>query len=131
MTLHLTYSNFSNPNFLSGMRKLAAHNGFKEPKAIYNCSRLVTLLEQELKTYAKVKATLRSRLKGYTPESEEAPTEADKAKLEEFRDASEKFLAIEVTIKRHKVDFDDLAGIALTPAELIALEPILTNLPLD
>ncbi len=129
MSLSISYKDLSNPAFIAGMRKIANHSGFKEPKVRYNIARLTSLLEQEIKIFLKLGKEIRDRRKAYKPENERAPTEADLAKLDEFREEEVKFAEVSFVIERHKVDFDDLSTIDITPAEIAALEPILTNLP--
>lgn len=119
MTIELTYRDLGNTAFISGLRKLAQSDKWKEPKAAYNVAKLVDLLDQELKTFHELRKKFARRL---------ADTK-DKEKLDELQEEADKFAAISFVIDRAKVSFDDLAGIPLTPSEILSLTPILDNLP--
>jgi hypothetical protein len=129
MSFTLTYRHLSNPNFVPGLKKLVESDKWKEPKAAYNCSRLSSLIDIELKTFNDLRKKFSIRVIKAKPENDAEPTEADKALLEELKAEADKFADVTVTIERHKIDFKDLTEIPLTPLEILALEPLLDNLP--
>lgn len=131
MSFTLTYKNLSNPNFLPGIRKLVKHDDWKDPKKMYNVARLSTLLDQELKTFYDLRAKHYKKVQAAKSEGDsEAPiSDEDKAKLEALSEETEKLYEVSFEIPRHKVDFNDLEGIPLSPSEMLALEPLLDNLP--
>lgn len=129
MSFTLTYKDLSNPNFLSGVKKLVGSDKWKDPRKAYNLARAGSLLEQELKTFFNLRQKQIIKVKAAKPENNEKPTEADLEKLKLLDEENDKFNEISFTIERHKVDFNDLAEISLTPNEILALEPMLENLP--
>jgi hypothetical protein len=127
MSFTLTYKTLGNPNFLSGLKKLIQSDSWKSPKEAYNCARLGTLLEHELKTYYDLRAKFFAKIKPAQPEGE--MKDEDKQKAQELQKEADQFLEVEVVIERHKIDFNSLSTLSLTPVEILALEPMLENLP--
>jgi len=129
MSFTLNYAQISNPNFITGLRKIVQNDKFTDPKRAYNCARIGSLMDLELKTFHDLRFKFNKKWKEMRPENVESSTEADKQKLEELKVEADKFAEVSFEIPRHKVDFEDLAGIGLSPNEILALEPLLTNLP--
>ena len=59
----------------------------------------------------------------------EKPEDMTEEKSQAIKAEADKFAEVSFVIERHKVDFGDLAGVPLSPNELLALEPLLDNLP--
>jgi hypothetical protein len=127
MSFTLTYRTLGNPNFLSGVKKLVMSDKWKKPKEAYNVARLGSLLEQELKTFFDLRGKFLTKVQSSKPEGEW--TEEDKKKALELRQEADAFGDVSFVVERHKVDFASLDEISLTPAEILALEPLLDNLP--
>lgn len=129
MSFTLTYKDISKPAFLTGMRKLIRSDKFKDPKHAYNIARIGTLLDSELKTFQDLHSKLMKKIRDAKPENDAEPTDTDKATLEALKAEDDRFNEVSFTLERHKIDFGDLTDIGLTPGEIMALEPLLDNLP--
>jgi hypothetical protein len=129
MSFILTYKDLSNPNFTTGVMKLVQCDKWKCPKKAYNLARIASLLDQELKTYSELKAKFIRNAASRRPQDVEKMSPEELKVLEELREEAAKFGEVSFEIHRHKVDFNDLSAVSLTPNEILALEPILENLP--
>lgn len=129
MTIEISYKSLANENFLSGMRKIAQNDKWKEPKSAYNASRLLSLVQIELKTFNELRGKFIKKISDSAPVPGEERMDDAVAKAKELREEAEKFGDIAFEINRQKIDFTDLEHVPMTPAEIIALEPILDNLP--
>lgn len=129
MSFELTYKDIANPHFLAAMKKVVNSETWKDPKKAYNAARIGTLLDSELKTFADLRQKLVTKARSYVPANDDAPTDDDKAKLEEIQAEQEKFLEVSFKLERHKIHLDDLADVKLSPNELLALEPLLDGIP--
>ena len=46
MSFTLTYAHLSNPNFVSGLKKIAQKETWGDPKRMYNAARIGSLIDQ-------------------------------------------------------------------------------------
>lgn len=133
--LTLTYGQLRDSNFNRAMEKMANFSGFKSPKVAYNVAKINRRYLDEIEVSQGI---FQKMVDQYAKKTEDGKLEPHKgvpgtfsipedtqaewdAKLKEFQ-------SIEWTIDRPRVNFDDLADVKLTPAEIMALDPLLAVL---
>lgn len=133
MAVTLKYSVISNPAFSEALRKVTRSGAIKDVKQAYNVARLVTKVDQGIKTMredymamAKTFATLDENGKFKVPEgAPEGAFDVPEEKMGEWTKAVDAFQEKELVIERHPIPLEQLEGCGLTPGDLIALEPVL------
>lgn len=125
MSFQLTYADLSKDLFMSGIRKIVNYDGFRDPKLLYNCARIGSLLDIELKTFREVREKFLKKAKDAKPADEANPTPEDLALLKTLQDEADKLNEVTVTIERHKIPLYELGDVGLTANELLALTPMI------
>lgn len=129
----LTYEQVRNKNFAAGLLKLANHSGF-DPKVAYNIAKIVDKTRQFdrdcNKIHNDVVVELCSKDKDGNmmspngPGSFEIPTE----NFDKFQKKMDELKGLSVEIERYRVKLSDIEEVGLTPEQLLALEPVMTEL---
>jgi len=119
----LTYDVFGNPDFNTGVKKLARHDGFKNFKTTYNIARLVKDIDKEAVIYNELQSKMLNKYG--TPNEDKISFSIAKEKVEDFNKENKEFLTTEFEVQRHKVETEELGSVDLTPNEVSAIEPLL------
>lgn len=117
------------PAFATAYQKLMNTAGL-EPKIAYHVMRVSKLLEGELKTANETFEKLIKEWAEFKNENGETMWQVPKEKLEDWNKTVGEFHANKVQIDKHKLKLVEIERAALTPADYMALEPILSTLEL-
>lgn len=113
--MKITYAHLNNPSMLSGLRKLANHDGFRIGTA-YKIAKLCSAIDKEIETGMGLARKIAQKYP--SPEGADANAQGPfEAELREF-------LGIEVTVDADPVSLEELNGVHLTPAEISAISPL-------
>lgn len=130
----LTYKELRDPQFRNAMLKLSNCSEYKDHKVAHNIMRMAKVLERELKRTQDdwivlaekyIQRTENGAFKMNETKTDFAWAEGvDKTTAEA---AIEEFGKKEVVVERFKLKLDDIAPAKLSPADLAALEPLVTS----
>jgi len=130
--IKLNYGNIRDQNFANGVVRLRSFSGFK-PKTAYNLGRVLDKINRAEKEAQIVFDNLielhaEKDKDGKLVEYGGRPGTfkiADE-KADEWREILEAFEAISVEpIERYRLKLDELENVKLTPAEMLALDPLI------
>lgn len=144
----LKFENIKDPSFTAALRKLMQFNGYKDTKTAYNIAKIGKKFDAEAKicqelfiTHVKKFCSLDAKgemvprvqmikdAKGVDVETKLPGTYVIPAeKQDAFEKASLEFDSTEFEIPCHKVKLSDIDGAKMTPADMLALEPLLTEI---
>lgn len=135
--IKLTYRDMNNYAFVNAVNNLAEHRGF-DTKTAYNIGKIKAFIDrgtrqgrelftENLKKYADLNED--GSIK-YADPNDPRSFNIPKEKEADFRRTNEEFLDSYYEIPRFKISVSKLEGAGLSPSDLIALEPILTDLEL-
>jgi hypothetical protein len=133
--IKLSYREMNNYEFVNALRSLAEHRGF-DTKTAYNIGKIKAAfdrgVEKGRETYAAILKKFADlnedgSLKLANPNDPRSFNIAEEKKGD-FKKASEEFMGSDYEIPRFKISVSKLEGAGLSPSDLIALEPILTDL---
>lgn len=113
----LSYTDLSNPNFSSAVRKMAQSSGYKCHKTAYNVAKICKALEEEYRIFEEQRSKLSKRFMG----DSQMPT----LMTEEMKLEAKKFGEVTFDVNRPKLTLDDLEAVGLSPNEWLALEGLL------
>lgn len=116
-----------NPSFTQAYHKLMNTSGL-QPKAAYHVARVGALLEQELKTANEAHDVLVKKWAEFKNENGQSFWKVPEDKLEGWTKENEEFHQATATVDKRKIMLAEIDSAALTPAEYLALEPVLGGL---
>jgi hypothetical protein len=137
----LTYGDFRNDEFARALSKVMHHTGYKSTKISSDIAKLIREYKKELEI---VQDLFQKALKKHAKLDEKGNFEPDKDKdgkpvrgtyclkedlLEDWKVAIKEFNATDVELPAHPIHLEDLDGVALSPGDLDALRPLITECP--
>lgn len=142
--LKITYRNLTSTQFNSALSKIAKYDGLPDLKAIYNVAKIAELCDREqkiastiyqnlmMKQSIKMKGVQQDANQEENSESKESNQKSNQESIEqETRKLVDEFFNTEFVIeKRHKIGFEDIKHVKLSPVELLAIYEIV-EIPQD
>lgn len=131
-TILLSYSQIRNVNFSAGLQKLVNHSGFAGREA-YHIGRIIDkartfeteCIERENKIHLKYARKNEDGTR-YIPEGKhQAYFEVAEENQKDHDEECESLLEESITIDKYKIPFAWVDKVGLTPAQMVALEPLL------
>ena len=130
--IEITYEKLRDPFFYRAMVKLANSDAIRKPKALLGVAKIFSAVQKEWKLGDEIHTKLLDRFseKDEGGENKRVPGETDRIVLktdskDEYLAADKEFKAMTCQIESHKISFDDLSEVGLTPCDVAALEPFL------
>ena len=131
--LTVTYGQLRDSNFGRAISKLANFNGYKSPQVAYNVAKINRRLLDEAKLAEELYRQLVERYADKTEDGKIKPVEGrgpdsfmiPDAVSEEWGAKVTEYHAIAFEIDRPRIGLDGVADAKLTPAEIMALDPVL------
>lgn len=131
--INLTFKHLNDGEFNRSLLRLSKEQGFSNFNASYNVAKLVRKLGKELKTAQEMHSNIVKKYanmdeKGgfIRPEGGHLPYEIKAENQKPYNEELEQFMKTEVKVEVPPLTVEDLGTITLSPAEINALEPLLT-----
>lgn len=132
MSVKLIYAQLNNQTLIGAIRKLGSHYPYRDPKVRYSVEKFIRKWDQEVKTMREsiskdVKAYAELDKDGnliFDPTSE-AGVKMIPDKLNEWEKHVADFDKLEFTIEIDPFTREQFDTVALSPVEMISLEPLL------
>lgn len=121
--IELTWGLIRQPNFNEAMQKLI--NTPLEYKDSYHISRIASKIETEQREADKTFKNLVAKFAETDEKTKQWKVKEDLK--EEWTKQTEEFVMTKFKIQKEKINMSKLADIKLTAAEIVALEPLLTE----
>lgn len=122
--IEITLAQLRSPQFSQAYQKLM-HTGGLAPKTVYHIARVGTMLEQEQKIANDEYDKLVKKWAEFKNENGQDFWKVPEEKLTEWNLENKSFHEAIVTIDKYKIKLAEIEKAALTPAEFLALEPVL------
>lgn len=134
MSIHITYKNLNNAELQQALGFLGQQTQFANFQAGYNVARILRQFHKETKTAQEmykqwsndffVKDEKGAPMPANPPTNPLTPFQLLEGKEEEFKKKMEEFLEVKVEIKSHPLKVEDMGQVRLSPAMIVALEPM-------
>lgn len=136
--IKLTFGDLNQNMMMHTLHKLGA-TSFSNIKTAYHIGRILDKIEAEVKHGRKfmnelIQSVTEKDEKGFVKLREPrdpASFTILEEKKEEFEKKQADFMAIEITIPKHKLRLDDLAEAKLTPSELMSIQSFLVETEME
>lgn len=128
--IEIKLAQLRSPQFAESYGKLMKATGLN-PKAAYHVARVGTLLEQERKAADEAHTKLVEKWAEHKNENGQSFFQVPEEKLTEWTAANKEFHEATATVDKRKLFLSEIESAALTPADYLALEPVISETELQ